>query len=115
MKKEPSIAVQYIGPKSERNLCIHVQAAPLFGFLGDRYSRKYIMVVGVLLWAGCSLTATFMPSFWPFLAVRALIGVGESAFTTIAPTVIGDLFSGRQRSLVYGMFYMAIPFGTGIG
>lgn len=33
--------------------------APLFGYLGDRYSRRLIMAFGVLLW---SLT-TFLGSF----------------------------------------------------
>ena len=31
---------------------------------------------------------------------------GESAFTTIAPCVLGDLFTDETRSLVYGLFYM---------
>ena len=33
---------------------------------------------------------------------------GESAFTTIAPVVLGDLFTDDTRSLVYGIFYMGI-------
>ena len=33
----------------------------------------------------------------------------------IAPTIIGDLFTAEQRSLAYGLFYVAIPFGTGLG
>ena len=40
---------------------------------------------------------------------------GESAFTVIAPTIIGDLFTSERRSLAYGLFYIAIPFGTGLG
>ena len=26
------------------------QGAPLFGFLGDRYSRKILMTVGIAIW-----------------------------------------------------------------
>ena len=40
---------------------------------------------------------------------------GESAFTTIAPTVLGDLFTDETRSMVYGIFYTAIPIGSGLG
>jgi len=96
-------------------MVFYLACAPLFGYLGDRYSRKYTMVVGVTLWAALSLTASFMPSFWPFAFVRGLIAVGESAFTIIAPTVIGDLFTDNQRSLMLGVFYIAIPVGTGLG
>jgi len=93
----------------------YMASAPIFGYLGDRYSRKYLMVLGVLIWASLSLTASFMPSYWPFAIVRGLIAVGESAFTTIAPTVIGDLFTDETRSMVFGIFYVAIPVGSGLG
>jgi len=94
---------------------VYMAAAPIFGYLGDRYSRKYLMAFGVVIWAALSLTASFMPSYWPFLVVRALIAIGESAFTTIAPTVLGDLFTDETRSVVYGIFYTAIPIGSGLG
>ena len=87
----------------------------MFGYLGDRYSRKYLMALGIFIWGSLSLTASFMPSYYYFLVIRALIAIGESAFTTIAPTVLGDLFTDETRTLVYGIFYIAIPFGTGLG
>lgn len=94
---------------------IYMLAAPIFGYLGDRYSRKIIMALGIIVWGALSLAASFMPSYWTFLIFRALIAVGESAFTTIAPTVLGDLFTDETRSIVYGVFYIAIPLGSGLG
>ena len=29
--------------------------------------------------------------------------------------ITGDLFTEEKRSLAYGLFYIAIPFGTGLG
>ena len=34
--------------------------APVFGYLGDRYSRKYIMAAGVFLWSLTTLMGSFM-------------------------------------------------------
>jgi MFS family permease len=34
--------------------------APLFGYLGDRYSRKAIMAFGVFLWSITTLVGSFM-------------------------------------------------------
>jgi len=96
-------------------IIFYFAGAPLFGFLGDRYSRKVLMAVGIAIWAGFSLATSFMPTYWSFLIVRAMYALGESAFTTIAPCVLGDLFTDETRSLVYGLFYMAIPFGSGLG
>ena len=49
------------------------------------------------------------------MRVPPCLPAGESAFTVIAPTIIGDLFTSERRSLAYGLFYIAIPFGTGLG
>ena len=33
--------------------------SPLFGYLGDRYTRKYIMAIGILLWSLFTLAGSF--------------------------------------------------------
>lgn len=45
------------------------------------------------------------------MLLRALIGIGEASYTTIAPTIIGDLFSGARRSVMICAFYILIPVG----
>ena len=90
-------------------------SAPAFGFLGDRYSRKWLMAFGVLAWGSCTLLSSFMKEFFAFLFLRAAIGFGEAGFTSIAPTVLGDLFSDSKRSIVLALFYFAIPVGSGLG
>eukprot|EP00095_Tigriopus_kingsejongensis_P002484 maker-scaffold64_size435223-snap-gene-0.6 protein:Tk02484 transcript:maker-scaffold64_size435223-snap-gene-0.6-mRNA-1 annotation:"GI19157" len=90
-------------------------SAPVFGYLGDRYSRKWLMIVGMLAWSACTLIGTFMATYWPFLAFRAAIGFGEAGFTSIAPTVLGDLYADEGRSIVLACFYFAIPVGSGLG
>ena len=35
--------------------------APLFGYFGDRHSRKLIMTIGVLIWVVATLVGSFMP------------------------------------------------------
>ena len=49
--------------------------------------------------------------YWSFLAFRASIGFGEAGFTTIAPTVLSDLYGDKDRALVLAVFYFAIPVG----
>jgi MFS family permease len=36
-------------------------SAPIFGFLGDRYSRKYLMLFGIFTWGSCTFISSFMP------------------------------------------------------
>ncbi|KAJ3624989.1 hypothetical protein MTP99_018576 [Tenebrio molitor] len=89
--------------------------APIFGYLGDRYSRKNIMAFGVFLWCLMTLIGSFMKNYWFFLLFRALVGIGEASYSTIAPTIISDLFVGDVRSKMLAFFYFAIPVGSGLG
>uniref|UniRef100_A0A182P875 Major facilitator superfamily (MFS) profile domain-containing protein n=1 Tax=Anopheles epiroticus TaxID=199890 RepID=A0A182P875_9DIPT len=89
--------------------------APVFGYLGDRYSRKWIMVLGVSLWSTTTLLGSFMHQFGWFITFRALVGIGEASYSTIAPTIISDLFVGEMRSRMLALFYFAIPVGSGFG
>ena len=93
----------------------YLLSAPVFGYLGDRYSRKWLMIAGVAIWATASLTATFMPDYWSFMAVRASVGLGEAGYTAIAPAVISDMFAKQRRTKALGIFYLAIPVGCGLG
>merc|ERR1719150_620596 len=89
--------------------------APVFGYLGDRYSRKWIMAVGVGIWVLAVLVGSFMQDFTAFLIVRAIVGVGEASYSTIAPTIISDMFVKDARSKMLALFYFAIPVGSGLG
>lgn len=50
-------------------------------------------------------------NFWAFLFMRALVGIGEASYSTIAPTLIADLFAKDKRTLMLMLFYFAIPVG----
>uniref|UniRef100_U5EK81 Putative sugar transporter/spinster transmembrane protein n=1 Tax=Corethrella appendiculata TaxID=1370023 RepID=U5EK81_9DIPT len=89
--------------------------ALLFGYLGDRYSRKWIMALGVFLWSATTLIGSYMTNFYWFITFRALVGIGEASYSTIAPTIISDLFISNVRSKMLALFYFAIPVGSGLG
>lgn len=89
--------------------------APIFGYLGDRFSRKAIMAFGITLWGATTLLGSFMNHFGWFITFRALVGIGEASYSTIAPTILSDLFVHDLRSKMLAVFYFAIPVGSGLG
>ncbi len=48
-------------------------------------------------------------------SVRALVGVGESSYSTITPTLIADYFPLERRATALGVFQAAIPMGFALG
>ncbi|XP_028042767.1 protein spinster isoform X5 [Bombyx mandarina] len=89
--------------------------APIFGYLGDRYSRRVIMASGVALWSLTTFFGSFLHDYESFAFFRGLVGIGEASYSTIAPTIISDLFVGDVRSKMLAFFYFAIPVGSGLG
>ncbi|TNM84573.1 hypothetical protein fugu_008751 [Takifugu bimaculatus] len=98
-------------------ICSFLLLAPVFGYLGDRYNRKYIMIAGLIMWTLTSFCCSFVTEsyFWALMLLRALVGIGEASYTTVAPTLIADLFTGARRSLMICAFYILIPVGSGLG
>uniref|UniRef100_A0A671W3Z7 Protein spinster homolog 1 n=1 Tax=Sparus aurata TaxID=8175 RepID=A0A671W3Z7_SPAAU len=98
-------------------ICSYMFLAPVFGYLGDRYNRKIIMSVGISFWSLVTLASSYTPKehFWVLLLTRGLVGVGEASYSTIAPTIIADLYVKGKRTNMLSIFYFAIPVGSGLG
>lgn len=113
--------------------------APLFGWLGDRFSRTKLMATAAIVWClatGLTAVADRSPLFLPgftlhiplaglpvalsgmavtLCLVRAIVGVGESSYSTITPTLIADYFPPVRRATALGIFQIAIPMGFALG
>ncbi|KAM5309951.1 sphingosine-1-phosphate transporter SPNS2 isoform 1-T1 [Glossophaga mutica] len=98
-------------------ICSFMVAAPVFGYLGDRFNRKVILSCGIFFWSAVTFSSSFIPQqhFWLLVLSRGLVGIGEASYSTIAPTIIGDLFTKNTRTLMLSVFYFAIPLGSGLG
>jgi len=89
--------------------------APVFGYLGDRFPRKYLMLGGVLVWSLATAASGLAHGFGQLFAIRMVVGVGEACFVTMGPSWISDVFAATRRNTALTLFYVAIPFGSAIG
>src|SRR4051794_28841969 len=90
-------------------------ASPNFGSLAGKWSRKGLIAFGVAAWSIASAAGAFAHDFWSLLAARALVGVGEAAYATIAPALLSDYFAPEKRNRIFTIFYIATPVGSAIG
>lgn len=88
---------------------------PIFGWLGDRYSRTKLMAAGVGIWSLATGLGGFATDYVHMLAARSLIGVGEASYASVAPSLIADYFPPKHRATPIGLFNAAIPAGTAGG
>ncbi len=96
-------------------LIVYMMAAPVFGMLGDRGSRKRIIASGVAIWSIATGLSGLARNFAGLLGARAAVGVGEAAYGTVAPSLLADYFPRERRGRVFAIFYMAIPMGSALG
>lgn len=84
------------------------------GLALDRFDRRKVLFGCIFLWslgaAGCGLATGFAT-----MAIgRALIGAGESGFTTGAYSIVGDSFPPERVSFAMSIFVMGGVMGAGI-
>ena len=96
-------------------MIVYTVVAPFTGWLGDRYNRKLLIFGGVALWSLATVGAAFSADFYHMFFWRALLGIGEASYGVIAPALLADLFTVKERGRAMGVYYLALPVGTALG
>lgn len=94
---------------------VYMIASPFTGWLGDRIPRKLLVAAGVGLWSLATAGSGLAGSYEQLLVARALVGVGEAGYATVAPAMIADLYAERERGRKLAWFYLATPVGSALG
>ena len=115
IKTELVLSDFQLGLLSNAFLVSYVATSPLFGRLGDRGSRARLLASAGAFWSLATAAAGLARNYAQLVAARAGVGVGEAAYTTIAPSLLADYFPVERRGRTFAIFYMAIPVGAAIG
>lgn len=75
---------------------------PVAGVLSDKLGRKKVLVPSLLLFGLAGGACALARSFELLLVLRVVQGVGAAALGAMNVTLIGDLFSGRERTAALG-------------
>src|SRR5258708_4937241 len=115
IKKEFAATDTQIGFLTSAFFFTYMFAAPLVGWMGDRYPRKNILVFGIFIWSGFTLLTLFVHDYAQLLLRHSIVGIGEASYATIAPTLIADSFSAEKRGNMLSIFYVGVPVGSAAG
>ena len=106
---------QQMGALTTALFVTYMLVAPLTGWLGDRFSRKPLIIGGAVLWSLATLATAWVHDYWTLYIRHALVGVGEATFGIFAPAVLADFYPERDRNRILSIFYVAIPVGAALG
>ena len=98
----------------------YMLSSPAFAYFSQYVHPLYLMGIGLTVWSGATMMASFSVNYFMFMAARALTGVGEASFVCLAPPYILDVAPPAKktvsaRQLWVAIFYAAMIVGAAIG
>ena len=90
--------------------------SPMFGFIGDRYDRRWIMAVGLIGWSAATAMTAIATTVAGFGFSRVLVGVGEAGYGALVPPYLkGRVANTADLNRALSIFYVAVPVGAALG
>lgn len=74
------------------------------GVLGDRYGRRRLLVIGMVLFGAASALSAFATSPELLIASRALMGIGAAAVQPQTLSILTNVFSASERPKALGIW-----------
>ncbi|MEA2634993.1 MAG: hypothetical protein QOH92_1760 [Chloroflexota bacterium] len=85
------------------------------GVLGDRYGRKRLLLVGLVLFGITSVIASQATTATTLIAMRALMGVGAAFIVPLSLSILPTLFTAEERpraiSVTAAGAFLGLPLG----
>lgn len=98
LKKEMLLTDGQVGLVSSITTVGMIIGAILFGYLADKFGKKNIIIITLLLFSISNLALALTQNLPQFLLVRFITGIGLGGELPVATTIIADSFSGHRRS-----------------
>jgi MFS family permease len=91
--------------------CLQIPA----GWLVDRFEVKWVFAGGFLIWSAATAVTGVLHSFGALLAVRVVLGMGESAAYPSYSKIIANHFPVERRGFANSVVASGLCFGPSFG
>ncbi len=112
IKPEMRLSDVQLGVIAGAFMWVYAASAPLAGLIGDRVSRKALILGGLLFWSAVTLATAFCREYWQLVAVRAVEGLGESFYFPASMSLISDYHGPATRSRAMSLHQSSVYAGT---
>ncbi|MFC1550757.1 MFS transporter [Candidatus Neomarinimicrobiota bacterium] len=85
---------------------------PILGIFADRYGRKKILIPSLIVFGIAGSLCAFVRDFNSLLILRIIQGIGAASLGFLNITILGDLYSGKERTTAMGYNVSVLSIGT---
>jgi EmrB/QacA subfamily drug resistance transporter len=90
-------------------------STPLWGKLGDRYGRKRLLELSLIVFVSASAFCGAAQTITELIVLRAVQGAAAGGLMTLAMAAVGDLVSPRERGRYQGYIAATFAVATALG
>ena len=76
------------------------------GRMADTYNRKWMILIGVVLWTSATVLCAYANSYWQLIVLRMGVGLGEAALAPCAYSILADMFPRKRLALAISICTM---------
>lgn len=87
----------------------------VFGSLADRFGRRRLLILGVVLFAASSVAAAFAPTGGLLILARLVQGVGGAMVLPTTLSLINATFRGKERGIAFAVWGSTIGGMAAVG
>ena len=96
-------------------LWVYAFGCPISGQLGDRFSKRLLVVLSLVVWSFVTIATGLVASGAVMLALRAAMGVSESLYMSSAVALTANAYRPEHRSRAVSMLMTGQIAGTVAG
>jgi MFS family permease len=112
LARDWSVVLQALGAVFSIGLAGMMIGSIFLAPFADRFGRRPIILAGLAIVSAGTIGTGLAPGLFPFMAFRALTGIGIGALLATVGALVSDAAPEERRSIAVGWFQAGYPIGA---
>ncbi len=104
LQKELAIGPVALGLVASSFLWTYGLLSPLAGYVGDRFSRRAVILVSLAGWSVVTLISGLAANAWQLVAMRVLLAIAQVCYMPVGQAYLADFHGPESRGRASGFF-----------